>query len=348
MRGEGMNRLVAALAFGLGSVAAVQAVDGHPITSTPPVTAATTATTAAPAAPAAPATAATAVTAAAGTTAAPAASDAATVRLAVVRVASLPVREGMLFSGGRFGEMATTNFSAFVIEHGSRRLLLDTGLGAGLTQQYAADMPNWGRPFFRAPEQVDPVRRQLDAAGIGEVSRVVLTHAHWDHASGLEDFPGAEVWAAEAELATVRAARSGIGTAWPSQVGSPGLRWRAFTFAGPPFEGFERSEDLFGDGRVVVVPMAGHTPGSVGLFVTVSSGRRFFFVGDVVWTTLALAEARPKFWPARQLVDADVEATQRTIMLIRAAQRRDPELVVVPAHDALVQDRLGYFPRWIE
>ena len=270
------------------------------------------------------------------------------VRLAVVRVASLPVREGMLFSGGRLGETATTNFSAFLVEHGGQRLLLDTGLGARIAQQYAADMPRWARPFFRAPESVDPVRRQLDAAGIGAVPRIVLTHAHWDHASGLEDFPGAEVWAAEAELASVRAARSGIGTAWPSQVGSAALRWRAFAFSGPAFEGFERSEDLFGDGRVVAVPMAGHTPGSVGVFVTVSSGRRFFFVGDVVWTTLALAEGRPKFWPARQLVDADVDATQHTIELIRAARQRDPALVVVPAHDALVQDRLGYFPRWVD
>jgi glyoxylase-like metal-dependent hydrolase (beta-lactamase superfamily II) len=277
-----------------------------------------------------------------------AAPSAAAVRLAIVRVASLPVREGMLFSGGRFGETATTNFSAFLIEHGGQRLLLDSGLGARIAQQYAADMPRWGRPFFRAPEQVDPVRRQLEAAGIGAVSRIVLTHAHWDHASGLEDFPGAEVWAAEAELATVRAARSGIGSAWPSQVGSAALRWRAFAFSGPAFEGFERSEDLFGDGRVVAVPMAGHTPGSVGVFVTVSSGRRFFFVGDVVWTTLALAEGRPKFWPARQLVDADVDATQHTIALIRAAQQRDPALVVVPAHDALVQDRLSYFPRWVD
>jgi glyoxylase-like metal-dependent hydrolase (beta-lactamase superfamily II) len=254
----------------------------------------------------------------------------------------------MLYSGGRLDETATTNFSAFLVEHGGQRLLLDTGLGARIAQQYAADMPLWGRPFFRAPESVDPVRRQLDAAGVGAVPRIVLTHAHWDHASGLEDFPGAEVWAAEAELASVRAARSGIGTAWPSQVGSTALRWRAFAFSGPAFEGFERSEDLFGDGRVVAVPMAGHTPGSLGVFVTVSSGRRFFFVGDVVWTTLALAEGRPKFWPARQLVDADVGATQHTIELIRAARQRDPALVVVPAHDALAQDRLGYFPRWVD
>lgn len=329
MRGKWMKSVAVGMAaVGVGWVMAVQAaVDGMPALAA-----------SAPAAP----------LAASAVSAVSAAPSAAAVRLAIVRVASLPVREGMLFSGGRFSETATTNFSAFLIEHGGQRLLLDSGLGARIAQQYAADMPRWGRPFFRAPEQVDPVRRQLEAAGIGAVSRIVLTHAHWDHASGLEDFPGAEVWAAEAELATVRAARSGIGTAWPSQVGSPALRWRAFAFSGPAFEGFERSEDLFGDGRVVAVPMAGHTPGSVGVFVTVSSGRRFFFVGDVVWTTLALAEGRPKFWPARQLVDADAVGTDRTIALIRAAQQRDPALVVMPAHDALVQDRLGYFPRWVE
>ena len=339
MFGPWMKHVMAALVPGLVWLAAAQAAGEGAATS-----AAASASMAPAAAMATAATAATPATAAKAAIA----PSAPVVRLAVLRVASLPVREGMLFSGGRFGEMATTNFSAFVIEHGRQRVLIDTGLGTRIAQQYAADMPRWGRPFFRAPEQVDPVRRQLDAAGIGAVSRIVLTHAHWDHASGLEDFPGTDVWVAEAELATVRAARTGIGSAWPSQVGSPALRWRAFAFAGPAFEGFERSEDLFGDGRVVAVPMSGHTPGSVGVFVTVSSGRRFFFVGDVVWTTLALAEERPKFWPARQLVDADIEATQRTIALIRAAQQRDPALVVVPAHDALVQDRLGYFPRWQE
>jgi hypothetical protein len=43
-----------------------------------------------------------------------------------------------------------------------------------------------------------------------------------------------------------------------------------------------------------------------------------------------------------------VDATQHNIALIRAARQRDPALVVVPAHDALVQDRLGYFPRWVD
>lgn len=269
------------------------------------------------------------------------------VRFAVVRVASLPVREGLLFSGGRWSETLPTNFSAFLIEHGGQRLLLDTGLGRRVARQYDEDMPRWGRPFFRVPEQVDPVRRQLDAAGIGPLQRIVLTHSHWDHASGVEDFPGTEVWVSEPELAFVRQAHPGIGSAWPSQVGAPDLRWRTFAFGGGPHEGFERSEDLFGDGRVVVVPMEGHTPGSLGVFVTVSSGTRYFFVGDVVWSAQALAEGRPKFWPARKLVDADAQRTQQAIDRIRAVMQRDPALVVVPAHDSPVQDRLGYFPAWV-
>ncbi len=47
--------------------------------------------------------------------------------------------------------------------------------------------------------------------------------------------------------------------------------------------GFDESLDLFGDGRLVLVPLPGHTPGSVGLFVTLDSGRRLFFSGDTSW-----------------------------------------------------------------
>jgi glyoxylase-like metal-dependent hydrolase (beta-lactamase superfamily II) len=31
--------------------------------------------------------------------------------------------------------------------------------------------------------------------------------------------------------------------------------------------------------------MPDHTPGSMGMFVTVDSGKVYFFIGDVAWTT---------------------------------------------------------------
>jgi glyoxylase-like metal-dependent hydrolase (beta-lactamase superfamily II) len=106
--------------------------------------------------------------------------------------------------------------------------------------------------------------------------------------------------------------------------------------------------DLYGDGTIVLVEMPGHTPGSIGMFVRTTAGKRLFFVGDVVWNAGALAEGRPKFWVARWLADHDAERTQVAIEKIRAAMARDPALVVVPAHDAVAQAGLGYFPQWVQ
>lgn len=271
---------------------------------------------------------------------------AADVRVAIVKTGATHNKEGLVFSGGSFSKEVETVFSAFLVKHDDDLFLFDSGLGRNVAQQYAQDMPHWNRPFFRLPEKVEPAAPQLAAAGLPPIRRIVLSHAHWDHASGLEDFPGAQVWLADEELGVVRHADTGVGGAWPSQVKDKPVSWKPVTFADAPYQGFERSFDLYGDGSVVLVPMFGHTPGSVGLFVNTSSGKRYFFVGDVVWSAGALPEGRPKFWAARWLADHDVAQTQAAIEKIRAAMARDPALVVVPAHDGSVQDALGYFPKW--
>lgn len=268
------------------------------------------------------------------------------VRFAVVKTASLQTHEWLLFSGGRF-EPAETAFSAFLIQHGDDQFLFDSGLGSTVDAQYEADMPWWNKLFFRYDNPVHTVKDQLAEAGIGPVGRIIASHSHWDHLSGLPDFPQAEVWLAAAEHELVKTPSQKVGGAWPSQVGGVST-WKDIPFDGPAFEGFAASHDLYRDGRAVLVPMPGHTAGSVGLFLKVDSGRRFFFVGDVVWNAGALAQGAPKNWLARQFVDQDIDQTQAAITLIREAMARDPQLVIVPAHDAQVQSSLGLFPAWVQ
>lgn len=269
----------------------------------------------------------------------------ASVRFAIVKTAARQSSEWLLFAGGRF-EAAETVFSAFLIQHGDDQFLFDTGLGRQIDGQYGADMPRWARLFFYYDAPVRPASDQLAAAGIAPISRIVVSHGHWDHLSGLADFPGAEVWLSPAEHHQVETPQGGAGGVWPSQVAGI-TAWKDIAFNGGPFEGFDASHDLYGDGRVVLVPMPGHTEGSVGLFLTVDSGRRYFFVGDVTWRAAALKTGAPKYWAARWIVDHDAARTQEALERIRAAQARDPQLVVVPAHDGEVQGRLGYFPAWV-
>jgi len=268
------------------------------------------------------------------------------VRFAIIKTASLQTHEWLLFAGGRF-EPAETAFSAFLIQHGDDQFLFDSGLGSQVDAQYSADMPGWNKLFFRYDKPVRPAKDQLAEAGIKPITRIVVSHSHWDHLSGLGDFPQAEVWLAAAEHERVKKPSQAVGGVWPSQVAGV-TAWKDIEFSGPAFEGFTTSHDMYGDGRAVLVPMPGHTPGSVGLFLTVDSGQRYFFVGDVVWNAGALKAGAPKYWAARWLVDNDVEQTQTAIELIRAAMARDPKLVVIPAHDAKVQADLGHFPTWVQ
>lgn len=278
------------------------------------------------------------------------AAQAADVRLAIIKTAARKAQESVLFVGGDSQRELAINFSAFLIRHGDTLMLFDTGLGRNVAAQYQKDMRWWQRPFFRYDEPVTPAQAQLAAAGVGPVKQIFLSHSHWDHASGIEDFAGVPVWIPREEMPMIEAARRGqhgAGGAWPSQVGSTAIEWHELAFPHPAYEGFEASHDLFGDGSVVFVPMFGHTPGSTGLFLTLGSGRRVLLVGDVVWASGALKEGAPKIWAARHLVDHDVDQTAEALRKVREVQKRHPDVLVVPAHDSVTQDALGYFPNWV-
>lgn len=113
------------------------------------------------------------------------------------------------------------------------------------------------------------------------------------------------------------------------------------------YNGYAQSLDLFNDGSVVLVAMPGHTTGSIGMFVTVDSGKCYFFIGDVAWKTGAVQLAAPKLWAASIIVDRDRDQTLRRVEQVRSVTLQYPDLVLVPAHDGAVQDALGYFPKWV-
>jgi glyoxylase-like metal-dependent hydrolase (beta-lactamase superfamily II) len=272
------------------------------------------------------------------------------VEFAVVRTSQSTSRQGLVFAGGSYLRPVDIAFSAFLVRHGDDSFLFDSGLGLRVDEQYGTEMPRWKRPLIWYGE-VDAVKTQLERAGIAPPPRIVLSHGHWDHASALVDFPQAEVWTTPAERDFLKHAHDcgplRRGAVMLSQVSSPSIRWHEFAFEPKPFRNFEASLDLYGDGTVVLVPLAGHTPGSIGMFLTVDSGRRFLFCGDTVWNANAIPKARPKTFLARAMVDSDAVETQRAVNRLRDALVADPELTIIPAHDAAVQDRLGLFPAFV-
>jgi glyoxylase-like metal-dependent hydrolase (beta-lactamase superfamily II) len=277
-------------------------------------------------------------------------SDGRMTQFSLIRTSFSRAPEAGVFAGGSLRRRVTINYAAVLVENEGHSLLFDSGLGREVDAQVASDMPFWKRPLL-AYGPVDPVRTQLERANHALPERLVLSHGHWDHASGVVDFPDAEIWATREErefLAHVPGWFSiKRGGTMPSQVTSPAIRWHEYTFADRPYDAFAQSLDLFGNGSVVLVPLFGHTPGSIGMFVTVTSGKRFFFCGDAVWNERAIADARPKAPFMRQMVDSDCAAAQANVELLRDLAKRDPATTIVPAHDGHLQDRIGYFPAFV-
>lgn len=270
-------------------------------------------------------------------------SEAAGLRFSLVKTAETKTLDAFTVAGGKWTQTAVASHMAVLIEHHAATLLFDTSLGRQVDSQFASEMPWYDKPLLQYGA-VHPVRDQLDRDGI-RIDRILLSHAHWDHASGLVDFPEVPVWAPYAEIEFSQIA--GPPAILPSQF-KHGVNWVPYGFAPQPFMGFSESHDLFGDGSLVLVPLSGHTPGSVGLFISLDDGRRFFFTGDASWRLEGFTGPREKFWISRRMVDDDRAATRAVLQHVHQLLQREPTLMVIPAHDAKVHEQLGFYPIWTQ
>ncbi len=272
--------------------------------------------------------------------------SASSVRVTLIKTAEAPVPEAMLIAGGAWFTTVMLNHIAVLVEHPqhlTERLMFDAGLSASVESERQADL-NW--LYRQVPmlgyRNLRPARQQLPSELLPKM--IALSHAHWDHASGLVDFPAAEVWAATAERQFAES--SGPPAVFPSQVRGKTAQWKDIAFTPRTVCGFEQTHDVYGDGSVILVAMPGHTPGSVGMLVTTGSGRKLFFVGDTVWLKRAITDELPKPFISRS---ADNEPTQvrQQIARLAACVKSDSKIEIIPAHDSSVQDALGYYPRWV-
>ena len=173
---------------------------------------------------------------------------------------------------------------AFLIEHpGAGPILVDTGLHPSVAVDPAQ---NFGRVWTRllsirmSPEQA--LRDQLRDHGIGhgDVGVVVMTHLHYDHASGATQFPGATFLVERREWGA--ASSGGLRQGYHRPHLDPSLRWRAIDV--------EPEADLFGDGSVRLLHTPGHTPGHLSLLLRLAGGERLLLTADAAYAQRTLDE----------------------------------------------------------
>lgn len=259
----------------------------------------------------------------------PPASPPASLAVYALTTATVDSNAMFAFRGGSPNDPRLFAMTAFLVEHPKGRLLIDAGTGADGEAHFEAQSI-----LMRATSTYSAgrsPRAQLEAAGVPTSSiAIVPTHAHWDHISGVADFPGSAVWLPEAEADLI--ASDDLSTELARVVIDP-KRIERYDFEDGPYLGYPKSRDVFGDGSVVIVPAPGHTPGSVVVFVAVPDGQRYGFVGDVVWQREGLERPAERPWLSRAVVDQDPERVRTQIGHLAALARRFPRLTLIPAHD---------------
>lgn len=265
------------------------------------------------------------------------------VSVSVIPTAEIQTLEGFSVRGGSMINGFTSGVSAFLVEHPRGEFLVDAGAGRDV-ELHLGTAPM----IMRAVTDVELLRPTVDALKAGgleprRLSGIWLTHGHWDHVSGLSDFQDqVPVWLSEDELEYLW--KDGSGQLFRELEAQFDLRIRKHEFIDGAYGAFPWSRDYFGDGTVLILPLPGHTPGSTAIMVNLASGRRYLFIGDTAWAKEGIEWPAERPFISRELVDDDPELVRDQLVFLHKLRQTNPEVVIVPAHDARVHAVMAQFP----
>jgi N-acyl homoserine lactone hydrolase len=220
---------------------------------------------------------------------------------------------------------------AFLVEHpGAGPVLVDAGLHASVAEDPAVSLGARMKAMSKVRVTGDQnVPARLRALGVdpGDVRTIVMTHLHYDHASGLADFPGRTIVVDRREW-DAASGRTPFVQGYNHRHLALDADWRTIEDDAPfePFATFARTLDLFGDGSVRLLSTPGHTLGHQSVLLRAAT-HEVLLAGDAVYTHANLrAEADPLLAADRHLLHRSRDELARFAELT-------PSALIVPGHD---------------
>jgi glyoxylase-like metal-dependent hydrolase (beta-lactamase superfamily II) len=173
------------------------------------------------------------------------------------------------------------------------------------------------------------VAAQLRAKGIqpSDVTAVIMTHLHPDHASAIVDFPDATFLLSDVEWDA--ASDGGPRDGYVKSQFDHGFDYRLLDFGSDDansFSGFARSLDVFGDGSVRVLFTPGHTLGHISVALRTARGE-VLVAGDAIFMRRTLDEEHLPF------ALPDEHLFRRSLREIRQYRKETPDALIIPGHD---------------
>jgi N-acyl homoserine lactone hydrolase len=206
------------------------------------------------------------------------------------------------------GFMVETPVYAYLIEAADgRRILVDTGMHPIHIREPHAGFDPWFASVL-TPQLGEDDRLEARLAELGlqpsDISAVINTHLHFDHAGANALFPGVPIHVQRAHYE------------WA--LGHPSCPNHLFDLPGLRYELLDGEGELFDGVELLLTP--GHAPAHQSLLVTLSSGARVLLCADAILS--------------RENIDHDSWGTQADPATARTSAARLVEIAA--QHDALM------------
>jgi glyoxylase-like metal-dependent hydrolase (beta-lactamase superfamily II) len=220
------------------------------------------------------------------------------------------------------------SLTSFIVKHPKATFIVDPAVCIDVDQRAISQLPTVLRVAVRPPADTIPTITALSRLPEKPYLDFALpTHAHWDHVSGLLDIPGLPVHLHRTEHEWISSGRvAPVGGVRDSLRDRPIVE---YDLDGPPILTFTRSHDLFSDNSVILVDLAGHTPGSIGVLAHTRRGW-ILIAGDAAWHELQIDNVRQKSSYPGAFADEDRDETFRTLQRLHLVRHA---VTIIPTHD---------------
>jgi glyoxylase-like metal-dependent hydrolase (beta-lactamase superfamily II) len=212
----------------------------------------------------------------------------------------LRIRKSIYFPDADRSEMLEMPVSSILLRERRGNVLFDTGCHPSVAQDAAARWGGLAKLMEPVMGRDDNVVAGLTALGLepGDIDVVVCSHLHPDHCGCNAFFTKATVMVHARELKAARAenaaGRGYVAADWDHPM---------------PIEPVTGERDLYGDGRLVLIPLPGHTPGTLAALVALDRAGQILLASDTVSVraTLDTGVVPKNTWNADALVTSLAE-----------------------------------------
>ncbi|MFZ0778546.1 MAG: N-acyl homoserine lactonase family protein [Xanthobacteraceae bacterium] len=185
----------------------------------------------------------------------------------------LRMRKSIFLPAADRGETIELPVSSALLRHAQGNVLFDTGCHPAVPEDPEGRWGGLTKLMVPIMQPGEHVLTGLAALGLGpdDIDVIINSHLHPDHCGCNAFFRKATFLIHAEEIAAARAPGSGAAGYLAADWDQP-----------MPIDELASQRDLFADGRIVLLPLPGHTPGSLGVLARLDRSGTFLLAGDTV------------------------------------------------------------------